>query len=326
MGNQARKVGIVGVSHVGSHCAYNIAIQGIADELILCDTNQELAEAQAKDLTDSAVYFPHRIDISTGGIEDLAVCDIVIIALAREIPKVALRDAELVNSIKEVKNAIPRLMKAGFNGIIINITNPCDAVTQVIWRESGLDSCRVIGTGTSLDSARFRSILAREVGLNSTAINGFVLGEHGNAQFPCWSHTTVGLKPLVELEKSSPRFKNLDKTKIEEEVRASGYKVWFVKHGIDFSVTSAAADLVRNIFNDAKVPMPISVMLDGQYGESGIYVSTPAIVCREGVEEILELNLPKDELDHFHASCESVRNNVRKAADIEAACVDPENH
>ena len=76
MGNQARKVGIVGVSH----CAYNIAIQGIADELILCDTNQELAEAQAKDLTDSAVYFPHRIDISTGGIEDLAVCDIVIIA------------------------------------------------------------------------------------------------------------------------------------------------------------------------------------------------------------------------------------------------------
>ena len=81
-----------------------------------------------------------------------------------------------------------------------------------------------------------------------------------------------------------------------------------------------------NIFNDAKVPMPISVMLDGQYGESGVYVSTPAIVCREGVEEILELNLPKDELDHFHASCESVRNNVRKAADIEAACVDPENH
>ena len=153
-----------------------------------------------------------------------------------------------------------------------------------------------------------------------------MLGEHGNAQVPCWSHTTVGLKPLVELEKSSPRFKNLDKTKIEEEVRASGYKVWFVKHGIDFSVTSAAADLVRNIFNDAKVPMPISVMLDGQYGESGVYVSTPAIVCREGVEEILELNLPKDELDHFHASCESVRNNVRKAADIEAACVDPENH
>ena len=318
MGNQARKVGIVGVSHVGSHCAYNIAIQGIADELILCDTNVELAEAQAKDLNDGSVFFPHRMDIHTGTIEDLAVCDIVIIALAREIPKVALRDVELVNSIKEVKNAIPRLVKAGFDGIIINITNPCDAVTQVIWQESGLDSNRVIGTGTSLDSARFRSILGREIGLSPKAINGFMLGEHGNAQYPCWSHTTIGLKPYAELEKTSPRCQNVDKVKVEEEVRGSGYKVWFVKHGIDFSVTTAAADLVRNIFTDAKVAVPISVRLQGQYGENDVYVSTPTIVGRNGVEEILELDLPENELAQMHASCASVRNNVSKAADIEA--------
>lgn len=314
----ARRVGIVGIGHVGSHCAYSLAIQGIVDELVLCDTNEEVLEAQAKDLTDSAQFFPHRVAVSTGPIEKLADCDIVVIAVAREIPKIALRDVELKNSVREVRNFLPRLMKAGFDGIIINITNPCDAITQIVWRESGLDSRRVIGTGTSLDSARFRSIFAREVDLNPNAINGFVLGEHGNAQFPAWSHVTVGLKPLVELEKDSFRFKDLDKEKIEEEVRSSGYKVWFVKHGVEFSVTSALADVVRNIYSDNKMPLPVSVMLDGQYGESGVYVSTPTILGRNGVEEILELKLPEDELKRFQASCESVRNNVRKAAEIAA--------
>ena len=315
----ARKVGIVGVGHVGSHCAYSLAIQGIVDELFLCDTNQELLEGQAKDLTDSAQFFPHRVAVSTGAIEDLACCDIIVIAVAREIPKIALRDVELKNSVEEVKNFIPRLMKAGFDGIIINITNPCDAITQIVWRDSGLDSRKVIGTGTSLDSARFRSIFAREVDLNPNAINGYVLGEHGNAQFPVWSHVTVGLKPLNELEKVSFRFRNLDKEKIEEEVKKSGYKVWFAKQGVEFSVTSALADVVRNIYCDNKMPLPISVMLDGQYGESGVYVSTPTVLGRNGVEEILELNLTKEELEKFKLSCESVRNNVRKAAEFVAS-------
>lgn len=316
MSIQARRVGIVGVGHVGSHCAYSLAIQGIADELVLCDTNEALVQAQCKDLCDASPCFPHRVTITTGPIEALAGCDVVVICVARAIPEVALRDAELTNSAQEVKNFLPRLIRAGFDGILINITNPCDAITQLVWRESGLDSRKVIGTGTGLDTARFRAILGREVDLAPHAIQGFILGEHGNAQFPAWSHVTVGCKPLAQLEQVSPRFRALDKTQIEEEVRGSGYKVWFVKHGIDFSVTSVLAEVVRCIFTDARVALPLSVMLDGQYGQSGVYVSTPVILGRDGVEEILELELPEEEMERFRASCDSVRSNVRKAMAI----------
>jgi len=325
MSIQKRSVGIVGVGHVGSHCAYSLAVQGIVDELVLCDTNEALMAAQAKDLFDAACCYPHRVAIRTGPISALADCDIVVICVAREIPEVALRDAELANSVREVKSLIPRLMSAGFDGIIINITNPCDAITQIVWRDSGLDSRKVIGTGTGLDSARFRSILGRELDLNPSAINGFVLGEHGNAQFPAWSHVTVGGKPLAQLEKSSPRFSQIDKEKITQEVKGSGYQVWFTKRGIDFSVTSVLAQVVRSIYNDEKVAMPLSVMLDGQYGQSGVYVSPPAIIGREGVEEILELELPDDEMKHFGASCESVRRNVRRANEMVAEGLGGEN-
>lgn len=313
-----RKVGIVGVGHVGSHCAFNLAIQGIADELVLCDTNEVLLAAQSKDLFDASVYFPHRVAISTGPIEALADCDIVVICIAAEIPKIALRDVELEGSVREVKNLVPRLMRCGFDGIVIDITNPCDAITQVVWQESGLDSSKVFGTGTGLDSSRFRSILGRAVGMNPKAINGYMLGEHGNSMFPAWSHVTIGTKPFAELEKTSARFRNINKEEIEAEVRGSGYKVWFAKHGIDFSVASVLAEVVRCIFTDEKIAMPLSVLLNGQYGESGVYASTPVVIGRKGIEEIFELDLTEEELGHFHASCASVRNNVNKAMDIKA--------
>lgn len=316
MSIQARKVGIVGVGHVGSHSAYSLAIQGIVDELVLCDTNDALLASQTKDLFDAARFFPHRVKVSSGEIEDLADCDIVVNCTAREIPKVALRDAELVNSVHELRDFMPKLMKAGFKGIFINITNPCDAITQLAQEISGLDPKKCFGTGTYLDSSRLCSILGRETNLEPNAVHAYMLGEHGNAQFAAWSNMSVGGKSLAELEKTDPRFANLDHEKIEEETRKSGYTVWFGKFGIDFSVTSVLADVVRCIYHDQKTVLPLSVKLTGQYGESGVYISTPVIIGRGGIEDIIELRLPENELANIKASCASVRSNLEKAKGI----------
>lgn len=312
MSNKLRKVGIVGVGHVGAHCAFSLVTQGIVDELVLVDTNKQKAISERQDLIDSVAYLPHRVNIETGDYGDLKDCDIVVISVGTITPD-HNRLSELQNSIDLVNSFVKKIVDGGFNGIFINITNPCDIIARRVWQLSGFDKSKVLGTGTGLDSSRLKAIIARETGVDHKSVNAYMLGEHGDSQMAAWSQVSFCGKPLKELEEEEPEiFGHLDKPALEEEARKAGWVTFTGKGATEFGIASTLARLVNCIFHDEKQVIPASTLLQGEYGEEGIFISTPCIIGKDGVENVFEMKLTEEELKKFKNSCEVIRKNIEK--------------
>lgn len=312
MSNKLRKVGIVGVGHVGAHCAFSLATQGIVDELVLVDKNKQKAISERQDLIDSVTYLPHRINVEVGEYEDLKDCDIVVISVGI-ISKTGDRLDELQVSIDMVDSFVKRIVDAGFKGIFINITNPCDIIARRVWQLSGFDKSKVFGTGTGLDSSRFRAILARETGVDHKSVQAYTLGEHGDSQMAAWSQVSFAGKPLSELEKEDPEhFAHLDKPVLLQEVKDAGWVTFKGKGATEFGIASTLARLVQCIFHDEKQIMPVSTLLEGQYGEKDLFTSTPCMIGKDGVERVIELKLNDEELKDFRHSCDVIKEHIGK--------------
>lgn len=312
MSIKLKKVGIVGVGHVGAHCAFSLATQGIVDELVLVDINKQKAISERQDLIDSITYLPHRINVQTGEYEDLKDCDIVVISVGK-ITHTNDRLDELQQSIDMVDSFVKRIVDSGFNGIFINITNPCDIVTKRVWELSGFDKSKVFGTGTGLDSSRFKSVLARETGVDHKSIQGYTLGEHGDSQIAAWSNVSFAGKPLHELEKEDPEhFANLDKQALLKEVKEAGWVTFKGKGATEFGIASTLARIVHCIYHDEKQILPVSTLMEGQYGVKGLFTSTPCMIGKDGIERVIELNLNDEELKGFRNSCDIIQKHIDK--------------
>ena len=174
---KTRSVGIVGVGHVGAHCAYSLAVQGIVDELVLVDVKEQKVISECQDLRDSVSYLPHRVEVRGGTYEDLKDCDIVVISVGTIMGEDHSRLAELKHSVELVNSFVGRIVKAGFDGIFIVITNPCDIIARQVQKLSGFPASRVFATGTGLDSARLRTVLARETGIDHKSLVAYTMGE-----------------------------------------------------------------------------------------------------------------------------------------------------
>ena len=224
-------VGIIGLGHVGAHVANSLMLQGIADELLLCDIasgdedNSKKLAAEVQDLSDSLAFCPHNVRVENCG-EDyaaLASCDVVVNAAGKVRLAAESRDGELFYTTDTARRFIPALAGAGFTGVWVTIANPCDVVATEIWKLGGFDPRRVIGTGTQLDSARFKHVLSRETGIDQHSIGAYMLGEHGATQFACWSQVNFGGKPLAELEREQPERFSFDRPALEDAARQGGY-------------------------------------------------------------------------------------------------------
>ena len=312
MNFRLRKVGIVGVGHVGAHVAFSLVTQGIVDELVLVDINKQKAISERHDLLDATTYLPHRIRVSVGEYEDLADCDIIVNSVGK-IPDTGDRLDELKLSIGMVDTFIPKIMNAGFDGIIVNITNPCDIVAYHIQKISGLDSSKVLGTGTGLDSSRFRRAMAEDTGIDEKSVVGYTLGEHGDSQIIPWSQVTFGGKSLKELEVERPdTFGSLDKEDILYRTVKGGWFTYEGKKATEFGIASTAARLIKAIYHDEKFVTTASTLLEGHYGEDDLYISIPVVIGKEGVEDKFELTLTDEELAKFKNSCKVVKNTIAK--------------
>lgn len=176
MAIKPRKVAIIGVGHVGSHCAFSLATQGICDELVLIDIDKPKALAQATDLADATVYLPHHVDVRDGSMQDCKDADVVVIS-AGPLPKAGqTRVDALAETIVIMNQIIDPLLESGFHGILINISNPCDVITRYLQEKTGFDSRHVIGTSTALDSARLRRVLAQKLDNRSKVHSGICAG------------------------------------------------------------------------------------------------------------------------------------------------------
>ena len=193
-----RVLGVVGMGHVGAHVAYALAIQGIADELVLVDQNEQKLASEVQDLRDAVAYMPHRVTVRGGDFSDLGVCDVIV----NSVGKIDLlrgthdRVTEMDFTIPAVRGYAEKIKASGFDGVLINITNPCDIVTRELALHLGLPRGRVFGTGTGLDTSRLLSALARQTGIDHKSITCYMMGEHGNQQFAPWSCVSFKGMPL----------------------------------------------------------------------------------------------------------------------------------
>lgn len=308
-------VGIVGVGHVGAHVAYSLGMMGIADEILLCDIDDKKLTSECNDLNDAVPFMPNRVTYRTTDYAGLKDCAIIVIAVG----DIALcrnfnRDDELKNSVIQVARFIPRIMDAGFDGIFVNITNPCDLITGEIANLSGLPRSQVLGTGTLLDSARLRHAISDFTGLDSRSFSAFMLGQHGNSQFVPWSLLNFSGMTVDQYEQHTGR--KFDRTRIQEQAIKGGWVTVSGKWCTEYGIAGAAATLVRTILRDEKRVLPCSVELDGEYGQQDLFIGVPAVIGKEGVEKVLDLPLTPEEQKQFQACAAAIQENVSKAYDI----------
>ena len=315
--SKKRILGVIGLGHVGAHVAYALAVQGIADELILVDQNEKKLSSEVQDLRDAAAYLPHRVTVCAGGFQELGVCDVIVNCVGRiELLRGSHdRLTEMDYTIPAVRGYAHKIRESGFDGVLINITNPCDIVTRELALELGLPRGRVFGTGTGLDTSRLLSALARQTGIDHKSITCYMLGEHGNQQFAPWSCVSFRGMPLDVWAERDERFR-FDRMALQKESIGGGWVTFSGKFCTEYGIATTAARMAHIVLHDEKTIMPASAELCGEYGETGLFAGVPCVIGANGVEQVIELPLTAEELATFHSCCEGICKNMEHLKEI----------
>ena len=313
---KTRKVGVIGLGHVGAHVAYSLAVQGIADELVLVDMKEQKLASEVQDLRDAAAYLPHRVTVNPGDFADLGDCDVIVNSVGKiELLETHDRLTEMDFTIAAVRGYVDKIKASGFDGVLINITNPCDIVTRELAMGLGLPKGRVFGTGTGLDTSRLLSALNRQTGIDHKSITAYMLGEHGALQFAPWSCVSFRGMPLDELAKTDEKFR-FDRDALQKESIGGGWVTYAGKQCTEYGICTTAARMVHIVLHDEKAIMPASMELDGEYGETGLFAGVPCLIGKNGVEQIIELPLTDEDKAKFHDCCEGIRRSMEHLKDI----------
>lgn len=311
---KTRKIAIIGAGHVGSHAGYSLASQGLAENIVYIDIDKKKAFSQALDIFDSIVYLPHRIIVKDGDYSDIDDADIMVIC-AGPLPNMSqTRMDTLGDTVAVMKDIISNIKKTKFAGIIINISNPADVITHYIQNQLNYDYKKIISTSTTLDSARLRRAISEEINIDQKSIYAYSLGEHGESQMVAWSTVTIAGKPLFELIKEKPeKYGKLDLNKIAKKGKKGGWEVLGGKGSTEFGIGASLSEVVKAIICNEHRVLPVSVYLNGEYGQKDVYASVPAVLGKDGVEEIIELNMTEEEKKLFDNSCKIMSENYKLA-------------
>lgn len=314
MAIKTRKIGIIGAGNVGSHLGLQLAVQGLADEVVFYDTNNDKAMGESLDLMDAVSYQPHHFEAYAGTVADMKDADIIINASGKPRLPGQTRLDMMDGGIATTKEFLPLIEKSGFDGIIISISNPCDIIAEYIQYKLDWPKNKIIGSGTALDSARLQYQLSDQLKINRRSLTAYLLGEHGDSSMIPWSHVTVAGKKLDELLAEKPDLYKMDpKDVILEKVHREGYVENTTKGCTEFGVTSATAELVRAIYHNEHKVLPVSVYLNGPYGIKDSFASVPVKIGKDGVEDIIELHLTEEEQKEFEASIKVLKEHFARA-------------
>lgn len=312
MHNDDKKVVIVGVGMVGMSYAYSMLNQNICDEIVLIDINKTRAAGEAADLSHGLPFAPSSMKIYSGEYEDCADADLVVICAGVPQQEGESR-RDLLNKNYEVfKTIVNPIVSSGFNGVFLVASNPVDIMTHIVYRLSGFPSGRVLGSGTTLDSARLRHMMSYYFKINPRNVHAYVIGEHGDSEFVAWSNAFISVRPLSRLCEYKPSLM-ADMEKIAEDVRLSAYEIIKAKKATYYGIGMVLARLTRAILFDENSVFTVSTYLKGEYGYDDIYIGIPAVVNRNGVREVLELNLSdteKEKLNQSVAIIEEMKNEI----------------
>ena len=301
----SNKIGIIGDGHVGSTVAQQLILTGLVDDLVMIDVNEAKVRADQLDFQDAMANLKHHTTITINDYSALKDADIVISAFGNiELEAGGERFAELNYNRERIGDIAESIKKSGFNGILLAITNPVDAITNMYQELTGLPRKHVIGTGTLLDTARMKRAVGELMNVDPRSVEGFNLGEHGNSQFTAWSTVKVLEKPVTEVAEA----KNLKLEDLNDEIKFGGQTVYKGKQYTNYGISAAVTRLVETIQSDAHTEMPVS-----NYQEKyGTYLSYPAIVGRDGIIQTVELTLTDEEEKKLQASAATIKEKANK--------------
>ena len=309
------KVVLVGTGFVGMSMAYSMLNRGGIEELVLIDLDKDKAKGEEMDLAHGLPYAPQKIVIKSGDYSDCKDAQIVVITAGvaqKQGGQTRLELAEVNTKImKQITNSI---MASGFDGIIIVASNPVDLMAYVVWKVSGLPKNKVIGSGTVLDTARLRYLMADYLQISSKNIHAYIMGEHGDSSFVPWDHAYVGCKRIKDVMKDNGHPME-DLKKIHEGVVNAAYEIIEKKKATYYGIGMALNRLVRAVLDDENSILTVSTYLGNQYGQNDIYIGVPAIINRDGVRELIELNLNEYEQEKLNHSCNLIREMRENSID-----------
>jgi L-lactate dehydrogenase len=312
MKNKISRVVLVGTGAVGCSYAYALINQGVVEELTLIDINEKRAEGEAMDLQHGMAFASTTTRVTSGTYAACEKADLVVITAGAPQKDKNETRLELVGKNAEIIRSITRdIMASGFNGIILVASNPVDIMTYVAWKESGLSKERVIGSGTTLDSARFRFMLGEYLGVDPRNVHAAIIGEHGDSEVPVWSQAAIGIEGL---EKVLARRNNSgDKAallSIFENTRDAAYHIIDRKGATYYGIGMCLVRITKAIFADENSILPVSCLMEGQYGQNDLYLSTPAVVNRTGIKEVIEIDLNETERQMLEKSAAVMKEMI----------------
>ena len=309
--NTKRKIVLVGAGFVGMSFAYSLLNQGGVDELVLIDVNKDKTIGEEMDLSHGLPYAPHKMDIKAGDYDECKDANIVVITAGLSQKPGQSRLELAVANAKIMKEITQNVMNNGFKGIFIVASNPVDLMTYVVAEVSGMPKSRVIGSGTVLDTARLRYLIAEYLQVSSKNVHAYILGEHGDSSLVPWEHCYVGCKKMIEIMKDNNHPME-DLKKIHDEVWKAAYEIIEKKKATYYGIGMALNRLVKAILNDENAILTVSTYQNNEYGQEGMYIGVPAILNKDGVKEILELKLNDEDQQKFNHSCEIMKENIEK--------------
>ena len=307
----SRKVVIVGAGAVGATFAYALALQGGADEICLIDKNQGLAEGQVLDLVHGQPFYP-PVKIYAGDENDYRDARVIVITAGAAQRSGESRLELLKRNTTIMESIIDDITAQNSPAVVVIVSNPVDVLTFVALRRSGWDRHRIIGSGTVLDSSRFRYLISRSLGVDVHNVHAYILGEHGDSELAAWSLTNIGgvsIDQYLATNDLEEAWKDR-RQQIVEEVKNSAYHIIDYKGATNFAVGLALVRIVSAVLQDRHSVLTVSVKLEGEYGLQDVCLSVPCILSRDGMERVLLADLHDREQEALQRSAAVLRQAI----------------
>jgi L-lactate dehydrogenase len=309
------KISIIGAGNVGVRYAYASIINGLARKIVLVDVNKEKLMGEVMDLSHGMPYIP-PVDIVAGDYEDIYNSDLVVITAGKNQSPGETR-LDLVNKNVELfKLIIPKIMDVTPDSILLIVSNPVDILSYVSYKLSRKPSTKVMGSGTTLDTARFRFLLGQHCGINARNVHAYILGEHGDSEFPIWSSAMIGGMLIKDYCLTCSKRKECNKEEklkeIFKEVKDSAYEIIKKKGETSYGIGLTLARITRAILNDENTILPVSTLINNIYGVNDLYLSLPCIINRNGIKEQLVIELNEEEEIAFRRSAKTIKGVIDK--------------
>ncbi|MCE5097000.1 L-lactate dehydrogenase [Staphylococcus devriesei] len=306
------KIVLIGSGYVGSAFTHAIVAKGLVDELAIIDIDEDKAKADVWDLNHATPFSDSYTDVHVGSYEDCSNADIVVICASAIMAKGDTRLQLLEDNVEIFVPMIQQVINHGFDGYFVLPSNPVDIMSYVIKRVSHFPKNKIIGSGTSLDTARFEFFLSRALNVAPQSVYAPVIGEHGDSQVQVWSHAQVAGEPVLDL--LTP---NVDKATFMQSISTQttqvGYDIYVRKGTTNFGISLSLVRIVEAILFNKNIIMNVSSYIEGEYGLNGLYIGTPTVINGNGADRVIELALEEDELVRFKQSANVIKDYQQRA-------------